>query len=73
MGICTKVQLVAQGFSQRPSLNYEETYSFIMGIITFCFLINLAISKRLNMCLMHVITTYLYGSINNDIYMKIPK
>ena len=22
---------------------------------------------------MHVITTYLYGSIDNDIYMKIPK
>ena len=45
MGICTKVQLVAQGFSQRPSINYEETYTFIMGIITFCFLINLAVSK----------------------------
>ena len=25
------------------------------------------------MCLMDVITTYLYGSIDNDIYMKIPE
>ena len=25
------------------------------------------------MCLMDVITTYLYGSVDNDIYMKIPK
>ena len=25
------------------------------------------------MCLMDVITVYLYGSIDNDIYMKIPE
>ena len=44
-----------------------------MDAITFHFLINLAISEGLNMRLMEVITAYLYGSIDNDIYMKIPE
>ena len=44
-----------------------------MDAITFRFLISLAVSKELDMLLMDVITSYLYGSIDNDIYMKIPK
>ena len=30
-----KARLVAQSFSQRPSIDYEETYSSVMNIITF--------------------------------------
>ena len=67
-----KVRLVVQGFSQRPCIDYEETYSPVMDAITFRFLISLGVSEGLDMRLMDVITTYLYGSINNDIYMKIP-
>ena len=42
-----------------------------MGAITYNFLISLAVPKGLDMCLMNVITIYLYGSMYNDIYMKI--
>ena len=44
-----------------------------MDAITFRFLISLSVSEGLDMRLMDVITTYLYGSMDNDIYMKIPK
>ena len=44
-----------------------------MDVITFRFLINLAVLGKLNMHLIDVITTYLYDSIDNDIYMKILK
>ena len=44
-----------------------------MDAITFRFLISLAVSEGLDMRLMDVITTYLYGSMDNDIYMKIPE
>ena len=44
-----------------------------MDAITFHFLISLVISEGLDMRLMDVITTYLYGSIDKDIYMKTPK
>ena len=68
-----KARLVAQGFSQRPGIDYEETYSPVMDAITFRFLISLTVSEELNMRLMDVITTYLYGSIYSDIHMKIPE
>ena len=68
-----KVQLVEQGFSQKPDIDYEETYSPVMNAITCRFLISLVVSKGLDMRLMDVITVYLYESMNNDIYMKIPK
>ena len=69
--IIYKAQLVAQGFSQRPGIDYEETYSPVMDIITFWYLISLTISEGLDMRLMDVVITYLYGFIDNDIYMKI--
>jgi len=66
-----KAQLVAQGFSQRPDIDYIETYSLVVDAITLRYLINLAIHEKLDMYLMDVITTYLYGSLDN-IFMKIP-
>ena len=68
-----KARLVAQGFSQRPGIDYEETHSPVMDAITFRYLIHLAVSKGLEMHLMDAVTTYLYGSIDSDIYMKIPE
>ena len=67
------MQLVAQGFSQKPDIDYEETFSPVMNAITYHFLISLAVLKGLDMRLMNVITVYLYGSMDNDIYMKILK
>ena len=66
-----KAQLVEQDFSQRPGVDYEETYSPMVDAITFRFLICLTISEELHMCLMDVVTTYLYGSRDSDIFMKI--
>ena len=68
-----KARLVAQDFSQRLGIDYEETYSPVMDAITFRFLISLAVSEELDMRLMDVITAYLYGSIDSDIHMKIPE
>ena len=68
-----KARLVAPGFSQRLGIDYEEIYSLVMDPITFCFLISLPVSKGLDMLLMDVIIAYLYGSIDNDIFIKIPK
>ena len=63
-----KAQLVAQVFSQRPGIDYEETYSPVMEAINFRFLISLAVYKGLDMRLMDVIIAYLYGSIMTYIY-----
>ena len=66
-----KARLVAQGFSERHRIDYEETYSPVMDATIFCFLIYLAVSQGLDMRLMNVVTTYLYGSIDTNIYIYI--
>jgi hypothetical protein len=38
-----KVRLVAQGFSQRPDINFDQTYSPIMNNISFRFLLALTV------------------------------
>ena len=68
-----KVRLVTQGFSQRSGIDYEETYFPVVDAITLRFLISLAMYENLDMHLMDVVTTYLYGSLHRDIYMKVPK
>ena len=64
-----KARLVAQGFSQRPCIDYEETYSHVMDAITFRFLISLVVTESLDMRLMDVVTAYLYGTLDSDIYI----
>ena len=68
-----KARLMAQGFSQRPGIDYDEMYSPMMGIITFRYLISMSVSEGLDMRLMDVIIAYLYGMLENDIYMKAPE
>ena len=43
-----------------------------MSEIMFRYLISLAVQKRLSMQLMDVVTAYLYGSLDSDLYMKVP-
>ena len=68
-----KARLVDQGFSQRHGIDHEETYSPVMDATTFCYLIYLAVSEGLDMRLMDVVTTYLYGFSDTNVYMKIPE
>ena len=69
--IRNKVRLVAEGFSQRPGIDYKETYALVIDAITFRFFISLVAKETLDMRLMDIVTAYLYRSLNDDIYMKI--
>jgi hypothetical protein len=42
-----------------------------MSAITFRYLISLVVQIRLSLQLMDVVTAYLYGSLDSDIYMKV--
>ena len=42
-----------------------------MNGITFCYLISFAAQKCLSVQLMDIVTAYLYGSLDSDIYMKV--
>ena len=64
---------MAQGFSQRAGIDYDETYSLVMDIITFRYLISLSVSEGLDMHLMDIINAYFYCMLENDICMKVPE
>ena len=44
-----------------------------MDAITFRYLNGLAVHENLEIHLMDVVTDYLYGSLDNEIYMKVPE
>ncbi|KAL4564637.1 hypothetical protein LXL04_028704 [Taraxacum kok-saghyz] len=58
-----KARLMARSFSQHPGIDYDETYSPVMDVIIFRYLISLVVSEKLNMQLMDVVTAYLYGEL----------
>ncbi|KAL2245081.1 UNVERIFIED_CONTAM: Retrovirus-related Pol polyprotein from transposon TNT 1-94 [Sesamum indicum] len=68
-----KARLVAQGFTQKPGIDFTETYSPVVDATTLRFLISLSVIEQLQMQLMDVVTAYLYGSLDTDIYMRIPE
>jgi hypothetical protein len=67
-----KARLVAQGFTQMFGIDFNETYSPVMNGITFQYLISPTTQKCLSLQLMDVVTVYLYGSLDSDIYKKVP-
>jgi hypothetical protein len=67
-----KARLVAQGFMQRLNIDFNETYSPVMNGITFRYLISLVIQNHLSLQLIDVVTADLYGSLDSEIYMKVP-
>ena len=55
------------------ALIMKRRISPVVDATTFRYLISLAIHEKLGMCLMDVVTAYLYGPLDYDIYMKIPE
>ncbi|KAL2235502.1 UNVERIFIED_CONTAM: Retrovirus-related Pol polyprotein from transposon TNT 1-94, partial [Sesamum indicum] len=68
-----KARLVAQGFTQKLEIDYTETYSPVVDATILRFLISLSVIEQLQMQLMDVVTAYLYGLLDTDIYMRIPE
>ena len=66
-----KAHFVAQGFSQRLGVDYKVIYLPVMDAITLRYLISFTVHEKLEIHLMDVVTTYLYGSLYNVICMKI--
>ncbi|KAL0387767.1 UNVERIFIED_CONTAM: Retrovirus-related Pol polyprotein from transposon TNT 1-94 [Sesamum radiatum] len=68
-----KARLVAKGFKQKEGIDYFDTYSPVARLTTIRVLIALASVYNLSIHQMDVKTTFLYGELEEKIYMDQPE
>jgi hypothetical protein len=67
-----KARLVAQGYTQRKGLDFQETFALVTRITSQRIVIATAAAKDLELFQIDVKNVYLNGEIDTDIYMKQP-
>ena len=67
-----KVRFVAQGFNQKPGLDYDFTYSPVVDSGTFRYLLGTVVQFSLKIHLLDVVTAYLHGPLDTKLYIRPP-
>ena len=68
-----KARLVAQGYSQRPGIDYEETLSPVVRFESVRSVIALAVHGNLKLQQMDGKTAFLNGELTEEVFMKQPE
>jgi hypothetical protein len=68
-----KARMVARGFSQEYGIDYFETYAPVSRFASIRMILALAAKFKLHLQQMDVQTTFLYGDLEEDIYMEPPE
>nr|GEU93286.1 hypothetical protein [Tanacetum cinerariifolium] len=67
-----KARLVTKGFNQREGIYYDETFSYVVKIVTVRCLINLVVQSGWSLFQMDINNAFLYGDLEETIYMTLP-
>ena len=67
-----KGRLVAKGYSQKYGIDYDETFSPVVRFSSIRTLLAYAVQHRMLIHQMDVVTAFLNGQLNEDIYMQQP-
>jgi len=68
-----KVQFVAKGFTQVFRIDYKETFSSVARFETFQLLIALAVLHDWELEALDVKTAFLFGELDEEIYLEQPE
>ena len=68
-----KARLVAQGFSQKPGLDYDETFCSVIQFESPRSLVAIAVQKGLKLHQLDITTAFLNGGLKEAIFMKQPE
>jgi hypothetical protein len=67
-----KARIVAQGFTQKYGIDYQETYSPVANLTTFHLMFVIAKKRGWLVEQADVRTVYLNGTLEEEIFMDIP-
>lgn len=68
-----KARVVAKGFSQRQGIDYSETFSPVAKLGTIRAVLSIAAEERMHLTQFDVSTAFLYGNLEETIYMTQPE
>jgi hypothetical protein len=67
-----KSRLVAQGFSQKEGIDYEETFSLVAYLEAIRILLAFSVAKGFKLHQMDVKSAFLNGVLEEEVYVKQP-
>jgi hypothetical protein len=67
-----KARLVARGFTQREGVDYDETFAPVMKFHTLRIILAICIQHNLMVHQMDVVTAFLNGVLDYEVYMESP-
>lgn len=68
-----KGRVMAKGYSQIPGVDYDDTFSPVVKLTTLRLFVALAAVHDFELEQLDVKTTFLYGKLQEDIYMEVPE
>nr|GFC08127.1 ribonuclease H-like domain-containing protein [Tanacetum cinerariifolium] len=68
-----KARYVVKGYNKKEGVDFEETFSHVVKIVTVRCLINLAVQNGWMLSQLDINNAFLYGDLSETVYMDLPE